>query len=174
MPVIGWLQEVPIVADLSAAFQRGMAELGYVEGNNFAVEYRPRPFGSKAITCSLRVRRRGTATVAAEALKHGHCVGSRRARGTGKPIAHARVCHESHSPTHSRTRFQAYRPRFQHRAADALDRDSAARSLLPSIRSTGSVILSAFRSPCERRGSPVYRNSELTKVNLRLKGVTIR
>ena len=43
MPVIGWLQEVPIVPDLSAAFQRGMAELGYVEGKNFTVEYRIRP-----------------------------------------------------------------------------------------------------------------------------------
>jgi len=39
MPVIGYLSEVPGVARLNAAFQRGMAELGYVEGKNFATEY---------------------------------------------------------------------------------------------------------------------------------------
>ena len=43
MPVIGYLSEVPNVAHLSAAFQRGMAELGYVEGKNFATEYRVNP-----------------------------------------------------------------------------------------------------------------------------------
>jgi putative tryptophan/tyrosine transport system substrate-binding protein len=43
MPVIGYLSEVPSVAHLSAAFQRGMAELGYVEGKNFATEYRVNP-----------------------------------------------------------------------------------------------------------------------------------
>jgi len=43
MPVIGYLSEVPGVARLNAAFQRGMAELGYVEGKNFATEYRVNP-----------------------------------------------------------------------------------------------------------------------------------
>ena len=43
MPVIGYLSEVPNVANLSAVFQRGMAELGYVEGKNFATEYRVNP-----------------------------------------------------------------------------------------------------------------------------------
>jgi putative ABC transport system substrate-binding protein len=46
MPVIGWIAEVdegPLVPVVGAAFQRGMAELGYVEGKNFATEYRFRP-----------------------------------------------------------------------------------------------------------------------------------
>jgi putative tryptophan/tyrosine transport system substrate-binding protein len=43
MPVIGYLVEVPDVAHLNAAFQRGMAEFGYVEGKNFATEYRVKP-----------------------------------------------------------------------------------------------------------------------------------
>ena len=41
MPVIGWIAEVPLVPQLGAAFRRGMAELGYVEGKNFATEYLP-------------------------------------------------------------------------------------------------------------------------------------
>jgi putative ABC transport system substrate-binding protein len=43
MPVIGWIAEVPAPLQLGAAFRRGMAELGYVEGKNFATEYRLRP-----------------------------------------------------------------------------------------------------------------------------------
>ena len=43
MPVIGFLAEVPEVAHLTAEFRRGMAELGYVEGKNFATEYRFKP-----------------------------------------------------------------------------------------------------------------------------------
>ena len=43
MPVIGLIAEVPLVAQLGAAFRRGMAELGYVEGKNFATEYRFKP-----------------------------------------------------------------------------------------------------------------------------------
>jgi len=43
MPVVGYLAEVPDVAHLNAAFQRGMAEFGYVEGKNFATEYRVNP-----------------------------------------------------------------------------------------------------------------------------------
>ena len=43
MPVIGWIAEVPLVPQLGAAFRRGMAELGYVEGKNFATEYRFSP-----------------------------------------------------------------------------------------------------------------------------------
>ena len=35
--------EVPAPPQLGAAFRRGMAELGYVEGKNFATEYRLRP-----------------------------------------------------------------------------------------------------------------------------------
>jgi len=43
MPVIGFLAEVPVPPQMTAAFRRGMAELGYVEGKNFATEYRLRP-----------------------------------------------------------------------------------------------------------------------------------
>jgi len=43
MPVIGWLDELPLPPQLGAAFRRGMAELGYVEGKNFASEYRFMP-----------------------------------------------------------------------------------------------------------------------------------
>jgi putative ABC transport system substrate-binding protein len=43
MPVIGFLADVPEITHLTAAFRRGMAELGYVEGKNFATEYRFRP-----------------------------------------------------------------------------------------------------------------------------------
>ena len=42
-PVIGWIAEVPLVPQLGAAFRQGMAELGYVEGKNFATEYRFSP-----------------------------------------------------------------------------------------------------------------------------------
>ena len=38
MPVIGFIAEVPLVEPLLAAFRRAMAELGYVEGKNFAAE----------------------------------------------------------------------------------------------------------------------------------------
>ena len=43
MPVIGWLDELPLPPQLGAAFRQGMAELGYVEGKNFATEYRIKP-----------------------------------------------------------------------------------------------------------------------------------
>ncbi len=43
MPVIGFLAEVPEVAHLTSDFRRGMATLGYVEGKNFATEYRFKP-----------------------------------------------------------------------------------------------------------------------------------
>jgi len=43
MPVVGWLVEVPEVPRLTADFLRGIAELGYVEGKNFATEYRFKP-----------------------------------------------------------------------------------------------------------------------------------
>ena len=44
MPVIGWIAEVEVpLVPVGAAFRRGMAELGYVEGKNFAIEYRFRP-----------------------------------------------------------------------------------------------------------------------------------
>ena len=52
MPVIGYLGEAPSVADPNAAFsreymdsvfRRRMAELGYVEGKNLAIEYRVTP-----------------------------------------------------------------------------------------------------------------------------------
>ena len=43
MPVIGFIAEVPLVEPLLAAFRRVMAELGYVEGKNFAAEYRLKP-----------------------------------------------------------------------------------------------------------------------------------
>jgi putative tryptophan/tyrosine transport system substrate-binding protein len=43
MPVIGYLSEVTASAHTIAAFRRGMAELGYVEGKNFATEDRHKP-----------------------------------------------------------------------------------------------------------------------------------
>jgi putative tryptophan/tyrosine transport system substrate-binding protein len=43
MPVLGWIAEVSIPPPMQAAFRRGMAELGYAEGKNFATEYRFRP-----------------------------------------------------------------------------------------------------------------------------------
>ena len=36
MPVIGLLLEVPAPESVFAAFRQGIAELGYVEGRNFA------------------------------------------------------------------------------------------------------------------------------------------
>jgi putative ABC transport system substrate-binding protein len=42
-PVIGWIAEVEVPVPVGAAFRRGMAELGYVEGKNFVIEYRFRP-----------------------------------------------------------------------------------------------------------------------------------
>ena len=55
MPVIGYLTEVPNVAHLNAAFRRGMAELGYVEGENFATDYRFNPASlSQAATDLVR------------------------------------------------------------------------------------------------------------------------
>jgi putative ABC transport system substrate-binding protein len=43
MPVIGFLDPVPgadAIPDLVAAFRRGLAEAGYIEGKNLAIEYR--------------------------------------------------------------------------------------------------------------------------------------
>jgi putative ABC transport system substrate-binding protein len=40
MPVVGLLWASPPEADLLAAFRRGLAEAGYVEGKNLAIEYR--------------------------------------------------------------------------------------------------------------------------------------
>jgi putative ABC transport system substrate-binding protein len=43
MSVIGWFFEVPqgpLVDSLNADFRRGLAELGYVEGKNYAIEFR--------------------------------------------------------------------------------------------------------------------------------------
>jgi putative ABC transport system substrate-binding protein len=42
MPVIGVLDPSPVerIGHLLAAFRRGLAEAGYVEGNNLAIEYR--------------------------------------------------------------------------------------------------------------------------------------
>ena len=63
MPVIGYLSEVPNVARLNAAFLRGMAELGYVEGKNFATEYRFNPESLPQAATDL-VRRNVNANVA--------------------------------------------------------------------------------------------------------------
>jgi putative ABC transport system substrate-binding protein len=46
MPVIGFFIEVPEAGAMTAAFRQGMAELGYVEGKNFATEYR---FGPESL-----------------------------------------------------------------------------------------------------------------------------
>ena len=40
MPVIGFLQEASAVPHLLAAFRQALAEAGYVEGKNLAIEYR--------------------------------------------------------------------------------------------------------------------------------------
>src|SRR6516162_4327147 len=64
MPVIGYLSEVPNVARLNAAFLRGMAKLGYVEGKNFATEYRFKPESLPQAAADL-VRRNVAAIFAA-------------------------------------------------------------------------------------------------------------
>src|SRR5262249_51822305 len=43
IPVIGLLLEVPAPESVFAAFRQGVAEFGYVEGKNFATEYRIKP-----------------------------------------------------------------------------------------------------------------------------------
>jgi putative ABC transport system substrate-binding protein len=43
MPVIGYLTENSFSPHINAAFQQGLAELGYEEGKNFATEYRRKP-----------------------------------------------------------------------------------------------------------------------------------
>jgi putative ABC transport system substrate-binding protein len=47
MPVIGFLNsgKASLFADRVGAFHQGLAEIGYVEGRNLAIEYR-RAFGS--------------------------------------------------------------------------------------------------------------------------------
>ena len=40
MPVIGFLQEGSAIPHLLAPFREGLAEAGYVEGKNLAIEYR--------------------------------------------------------------------------------------------------------------------------------------
>ena len=40
MPVIGYIGDAQLNAERLTAFRKGMAELGYVEGKNFSVEYR--------------------------------------------------------------------------------------------------------------------------------------
>jgi putative ABC transport system substrate-binding protein len=40
MPVIGFLGVAPHLASLMAAFREGLSEIGYVEGQNVAIEYR--------------------------------------------------------------------------------------------------------------------------------------
>ena len=47
MPMVGWIVEAPAAVPgtiaMAAAFRQGMAELGYVEGKNFASESRFSP-----------------------------------------------------------------------------------------------------------------------------------
>ncbi|MDA9523875.1 hypothetical protein XI06_27255 [Bradyrhizobium sp. CCBAU 11434] len=43
MPVIGYLSENTVSADIHGAFLRGMSALGYSEGKNFAIEDRHKP-----------------------------------------------------------------------------------------------------------------------------------
>ena len=50
MPVIGFLAEVPVPPQMTAAFRRGMAELGYVEGKN------SRPSTGSGRSCCLKLR----------------------------------------------------------------------------------------------------------------------
>ena len=42
MPVIGWLdpRSVNVSTDLLRRFRQGLKEIGYVEGENVAIEYR--------------------------------------------------------------------------------------------------------------------------------------
>jgi putative tryptophan/tyrosine transport system substrate-binding protein len=39
MPVVGFLSAIPSNTSFLVAFRRGLAEAGYVEGENVAVEY---------------------------------------------------------------------------------------------------------------------------------------
>jgi putative ABC transport system substrate-binding protein len=64
MPVIGFLAEVPDVPHLNAAFHRGMAQLGYLEGKNFSTEYRFKPESVPQAAADL-VRRNVNAIFAA-------------------------------------------------------------------------------------------------------------
>jgi len=64
IPVVGYLTEVPNVAHLNAAFHRGMAVSGYVEGENFATEYRFNPESMSQAVADL-VRRKVNAIFAA-------------------------------------------------------------------------------------------------------------
>jgi putative tryptophan/tyrosine transport system substrate-binding protein len=51
MPVIGFLNPAPVVfPHLIAAFRRGLAEAGYVEGKNLAIEYRFTNFRPELMT----------------------------------------------------------------------------------------------------------------------------
>jgi hypothetical protein len=65
MPVIGLFWASPIDAHMIAAFRRGLAEAGYVEGKNLAIEYRftnfrpellPEAAGDEGRRCQLMPR----------------------------------------------------------------------------------------------------------------------
>jgi putative tryptophan/tyrosine transport system substrate-binding protein len=64
MPLIGFLAEVPEVTRLTAEFQRGLAELGYMEGKNLTTEYRFKPESLPQAAADL-VRLKVTAIFAA-------------------------------------------------------------------------------------------------------------
>jgi putative ABC transport system substrate-binding protein len=57
MPVIGFVDPMPgaeAMPDLVAAFRRGLADAGYVEGKNLAIEYRFTNFRPELMTEAAR------------------------------------------------------------------------------------------------------------------------
>jgi putative ABC transport system substrate-binding protein len=70
--MIGWLLPVPqgpLVDAMTAAFRQGMAELGYVEGKNYATEYRINPDSlAQAAADLVRLNVNVIAAAAPEAL----------------------------------------------------------------------------------------------------------
>jgi hypothetical protein len=123
MPVIGYLSEVPGVARLNAAFQRGMAELGYVEGKNFATEYRVNPESLPQAAADL-VRRNvnvifATAPAAVAAVSKATTKHSCRWTRFGERSRCEGLCQEPCAPRRQYHRNFSRYPGVVRQAADA-------------------------------------------------------
>ena len=123
MPVIGYLTEVPNVAHLNAAFRRGMAELGYVEGENFAADYRFNPASlSQAATDLVR---RGVSAIFAAApggrcrCEQSHDQHSRRWNRFGERSRCEGICREPRAPRRQYHRNVSGYPGAEWQAAGA-------------------------------------------------------